>query len=96
MGCSKPGDVKDWNGLLVFLELSGGAVVMNAGAHNSCIADILVSAQVLSADGTLETLNREQLGYSYRTSLLQKKRSHCHPSDFPTPAWCRSGTGPWQ
>ena len=50
----------------------GGAVVMNAGAHNSCIADILVSAQVLSADGTLETLNREQLGYSYRTSLLQK------------------------
>ena len=49
----------------------GGAVVMNAGAHNSCVADILVSAQVLSSDGTLETLNREQLGYSYRTSLLQ-------------------------
>ncbi len=49
----------------------GGAVVMNAGAHNSCVADILVSAQVLSSDGTLETLNREQLGYTYRTSLLQ-------------------------
>ncbi|MFO5475475.1 MAG: FAD-binding protein, partial [Dolichospermum sp.] len=30
----------------------GGAVVMNAGAHNSCIADMLVSAQVLSPDGT--------------------------------------------
>ncbi|WP_375473115.1 UDP-N-acetylmuramate dehydrogenase [uncultured Nostoc sp.] len=50
---------------------AGGAVVMNAGAHNSCIADMLVTAQVLSPDGTLETLTPEQLGYSYRTSLLQ-------------------------
>ncbi|MCC5608140.1 UDP-N-acetylmuramate dehydrogenase [Nostoc sp. CHAB 5834] len=50
---------------------AGGAVVMNAGAHNSCIADMLVSAQVLSPNGTLETLNPDQLGYSYRTSLLQ-------------------------
>ncbi|MEH1818388.1 MAG: UDP-N-acetylmuramate dehydrogenase [Nostoc sp.] len=50
---------------------AGGAVVMNAGAHNRCIADMLVSAQVLSPDGTLETLTPDQLGYSYRTSLLQ-------------------------
>lgn len=49
----------------------GGAVVMNAGAHKSCIADILVSAQVLSPSGVLETLTPEQLGYSYRTSILQ-------------------------
>lgn len=49
----------------------GGAVVMNAGAHNSCIADILVSAEVLSPDGTLETLTPEELGYAYRTSSLQ-------------------------
>ncbi|WP_392407608.1 UDP-N-acetylmuramate dehydrogenase [Chlorogloeopsis fritschii PCC 9212] len=49
----------------------GGAVVMNAGAHNSCIADILVSAQVLTPDGTLLTLTRDQLNYSYRTSILQ-------------------------
>ncbi len=50
---------------------AGGAVVMNAGAHNSCIADMLVSAQVLSPDGTVETLTSAELGYSYRTSLLQ-------------------------
>jgi UDP-N-acetylmuramate dehydrogenase len=49
----------------------GGAVVMNAGAHNSCIADMLVSAQVLLPDGTLQTLTPSELGYSYRTSLLQ-------------------------
>lgn len=49
----------------------GGAVVMNAGAHQSCIADMLVSAQVLSPDGKLETLTAADLGYTYRTSLLQ-------------------------
>jgi UDP-N-acetylmuramate dehydrogenase len=50
----------------------GGAVVMNAGAHNSCIADILVSAEVLLPNGTVENLSKEQLGYSYRTSILQR------------------------
>lgn len=49
----------------------GGAVVMNAGAHNSCIADILVSAEVLTPDGTLKTMTRDELNYSYRTSVLQ-------------------------
>ncbi len=49
----------------------GGAVVMNAGAHNGCIADIFVSAEVLLPDGTLRTLTGEDLGYSYRTSKLQ-------------------------
>jgi len=49
----------------------GGAVVMNAGAHSSCIADMLVSAQVLDPDGTLVTLTPEELGYTYRSSLLQ-------------------------
>ncbi|MBD0304559.1 MAG: UDP-N-acetylmuramate dehydrogenase, partial [Tolypothrix sp. T3-bin4] len=49
----------------------GGAVVMNAGAHSGCIAEMLVSAEVLSPNGTLETLTPDELGYTYRTSLLQ-------------------------
>ncbi|MEL6461280.1 MAG: UDP-N-acetylmuramate dehydrogenase [Cyanobacteria bacterium J06641_2] len=49
----------------------GGAVVMNAGAHNSCIADILVSVEVLKPDGSLQTMTCEELNYSYRTSVLQ-------------------------
>jgi UDP-N-acetylmuramate dehydrogenase len=53
----------------------GGAVVMNAGAHSSSIADMLVSVEVLSPDGTLETLTPAELGYSYRTSLLQASNS---------------------
>lgn len=49
----------------------GGAIVMNAGAHSSCIADMLISAEVLCPDGTLQTMTCEQLNYSYRTSVLQ-------------------------
>lgn len=52
----------------------GGAVVMNAGAHNQSTSDCLVSALVLSPDGTLETLTAEELGFSYRTSNLQGDR----------------------
>lgn len=49
----------------------GGAVVMNAGAHTSCIADSLVSAEVLLPSGTLQTMTLEDLNYTYRTSSLQ-------------------------
>jgi UDP-N-acetylmuramate dehydrogenase len=51
----------------------GGAVVMNAGAHGGCTADLLVNAQVLMPDGTLHTFTPDQLGYAYRTSILQNK-----------------------
>lgn len=49
----------------------GGAVVMNAGAHDGTVANSLVSADVMDSDGTLRTLNRDDLHYSYRTSILQ-------------------------
>ena len=49
----------------------GGAVVMNAGAHASALSDLLVSATVLSPDGTVEELTAEELEFSYRTSKLQ-------------------------
>jgi UDP-N-acetylmuramate dehydrogenase len=49
----------------------GGAVVMNAGAHGHSTEEILVSADVLNLDGSIETLTNQDLGYSYRTSNLQ-------------------------
>ena len=49
----------------------GGAVVMNAGAHNQCTAETLVSATVMNADGSLTVLRNEDLKFSYRTSALQ-------------------------
>lgn len=65
---------RGWRGLEWAVGIPGtvgGAVVMNAGAHHSCIADILVNVEVLSPNGTVEILTPEQLGYSYRTSVLQ-------------------------
>ncbi|MEA5508819.1 UDP-N-acetylmuramate dehydrogenase [Crocosphaera sp. UHCC 0190] len=65
---------RGWSGLEWAVGIPGtvgGAVVMNAGAHNQCAADSLVSAVVASPDGTVETLTPEALNYSYRTSSLQ-------------------------
>lgn len=52
----------------------GGAVYMNAGAHGSDISNILTKAYVLFEDGSLEWLTKEEMEFSYRTSVLQKKR----------------------
>lgn len=47
---------------------------MNAGAHGSDISKILTKAHILFDDGSLEWLSNEDMEYSYRTSILQKKR----------------------
>lgn len=52
----------------------GGAVYMNAGAHGSDVSKILEKARVLFPDGTIEWLSNDEMEYSYRTSILQKKR----------------------
>ncbi len=71
---------RGWKGLEWAVGIPGtvgGAVVMNAGAHNQCTAETLVSATVINPDGSLEILTNEQLGFSYRTSNLQKQFGHC-------------------
>lgn len=65
---------RGWQGLEWAVGIPGtvgGAIVMNAGAHTSCTADVLLNVQTLSPDGTLEMLTPDQLGFSYRTSALQ-------------------------
>ncbi|ACK66563.1 UDP-N-acetylenolpyruvoylglucosamine reductase [Rippkaea orientalis PCC 8801] len=65
---------RGWRGLEWAVGIPGtvgGAVVMNAGAHHQCTADCLISAVVLSPDGTKETLTPKDLNYSYRKSSLQ-------------------------
>ena len=53
----------------------GGGVVMNAGAQGNCIADRIISAEVLPLQGNNKsfTLKKEELKFSYRNSLLQKE-----------------------
>jgi UDP-N-acetylmuramate dehydrogenase len=65
---------RGWRGLEWAVGIPGtvgGAVVMNAGAHNQCLGDILVNTTVLAPDGTVTELKPEELGYAYRKSKLQ-------------------------
>lgn len=65
---------RGWQGLEWAVGIPGtvgGAVVMNAGAHHSCMAQILLKADVLSPNSVLSILTPQDLGYSYRSSILQ-------------------------
>ncbi|MGE5659756.1 MAG: UDP-N-acetylmuramate dehydrogenase [Actinomycetota bacterium] len=65
---------RGWQGLEWAVGIPGtvgGAVVMNAGAHGSATAELLVNAHILSPSGQVEILTPQALGYRYRTSMLQ-------------------------
>lgn len=51
----------------------GGAMVMNAGAYGGEMKDITESVTVLTPEGELLTLKREELEMGYRTSLIARK-----------------------
>jgi UDP-N-acetylmuramate dehydrogenase len=48
----------------------GGAVVMNAGAHGHAMDEVVEGVEVLTSEGE-RMLDREALGFGYRTSALQ-------------------------
>ncbi len=49
-----------------------GAVRMNAGGRFAEIADVVRSVTILERDGTLRTLQRDEIAFSYRTSGLER------------------------
>ena len=51
----------------------GGAVTMNAGAYDGEIKNCIVSATVMTSEGEVLELDKEQLELSYRMSVIQKK-----------------------
>lgn len=52
----------------------GGGVYMNAGAYKYCFADVFTSALILNDQNELITLNKEQMEFGYRQSILQKHK----------------------
>lgn len=50
----------------------GGALVMNAGAYGGEMKDIVKEALVLTKEGELLTLKREELELGYRTSIIAR------------------------
>lgn len=51
----------------------GGAVVMNAGAYGGEMKDVLESVTVLTQEGEIRVLQKEELELGYRTSIVAKK-----------------------
>ena len=50
----------------------GGALYMNAGAYGSEIKDIVISAEYIDLDGTIKTMNSEEMDLSYRHSTFSE------------------------
>lgn len=48
----------------------GGAVRMNAGAHGHAMEEVVERALVVTPEGNLVALSKEQLGFSYRHSSI--------------------------
>lgn len=51
----------------------GGAIAMNAGAYGGEIKDSIESAKVVTEQGDIIELTKDQLELGYRTSIIQKK-----------------------
>ncbi|PKK39752.1 UDP-N-acetylenolpyruvoylglucosamine reductase [Clostridiaceae bacterium JG1575] len=51
----------------------GGAIFMNASAYSGSFESCLQSLKVLTPDGRIQELSREELDLSYRSSVLRKK-----------------------
>lgn len=51
----------------------GGACVMNAGAYGGEMKDVLLGVTVLTQEGEVLELKKEQLELGYRTSIIAKK-----------------------
>lgn len=53
----------------------GGAVVMNAGAHGSCMANVVESVDVLDClTGEVKTLSNAELNFVYRNSAINPEK----------------------
>ncbi len=50
----------------------GGALYMNAGAYGGEMKDVTVSVRALCADGAVQELPLEQLGFGYRKSVFEE------------------------
>ena len=73
----------------------GGAVVGNAGAFGGYISDCLDKATVMQPDGTIETLDGNDLGLSYRSSKCKQQSCEERPVILDVTLILRSGDPVW-
>ena len=51
----------------------GGGAIMNAGAYGGELADVLLEATVLTPEGNIRVLSREEMELGYRTSRMARE-----------------------
>jgi UDP-N-acetylmuramate dehydrogenase len=60
----------------------GGAIYMNAGAYGGEIKDCILSARVVTKEGQVLDLSKEDLNLSYRSSCIQRNGFHILSASF--------------
>ena len=74
---SKEAESKSLSGMefmIGFPGSIGGAVFMNASAHSQAISDTFLSCHIFDTEKKeILELNKEEMNFSYRTSVMQKK-----------------------
>lgn len=73
--------------MVAFPGSIGGECFMNAGAHGQSISDTLVSVKCWSRSKGLFTLSKDEMEFSYRTSICQREQFVILSAEFKlTPA----------
>ena len=60
----------------------GGGVYMNAGAYGGEIKDVCTAVEVMDMAGNVRSLTGEEMGFSYRHSVLEETRDIVLSADF--------------
>ena len=60
--------------MIAFPGTIGGEVFMNAGAHGQSVSDVFVEALCFHPERGLVTLKKEDMCFSYRTSVCQNEK----------------------
>lgn len=71
----------------------GGAICMNAGAYGHEIADVCSKVNILMPDGEIITVLGKDMGFGYRTSILQHNKGIVLSAEFTLSRGDRSGIG---
>ncbi|MBI1802731.1 MAG: UDP-N-acetylmuramate dehydrogenase [Chloroflexi bacterium] len=60
----------------------GSAIVNNAGAHGSCIADVIQQARIIDGEGREITLTASEMQFAYRQSRFKGSREVILSAEF--------------
>lgn len=64
--------INGFEGLIDLPGTVGGAIYGNAGCYNCSLSELLIKAEILTPDGTVNVLNRDELLFSPRNSILKR------------------------